>query len=121
MDSAKKRRIGAAFSGLAAGTVNGLFGGGGGMLLIPGLKAFSGLEEDQLFPVSVSVMGAVSILTLFLSAGQTPLPWGEAFPYLVGSAIGGVLVGFLGKKIPALWLHRLLGVMLLWGGARYLW
>lgn len=120
MDSAKKRRIGAAASGLAAGTVNGLFGGGGGMLLIPGLQFLSGVEEDQLFPMSVSVMLPVSMLTLFLSSRSAPLPWNNAWPYLAGSAVGGVLVGFLGRKIPTLWLHRILGVMLLWGGVRYL-
>ena len=118
--SAKKRCIGAAASGLAAGTVNGLFGGGGGMLLIPGLQFFSGVGEDQLFPMSVSVMLPVSALTLFLSSRSAPLPWVDAWPYLTGIAIGGVLVGFLGRKIPTLWLHRILGVMLLWGGVRYL-
>lgn len=120
-DSQKKHRVGAGLSGLAAGTVNGLFGGGGGMLLIPGLKWFSGVEEDQLFPMSVSVMLPVSVLTLTISAQAAPLPWADAWPYLAGSAVGGVLVGFLGRKIPILWLHRVLGVMLLWGGVRYLW
>lgn len=118
--SAKKRRIGAAASGLAAGTVNGLFGGGGGMLLIPGLQFLSGVEEDAIFPMSVSVMLPVSALTLFLSSRSAPLPWADAWPYLAGSAVGGVLVGFLGRRIPTLWLHRILGVMLLWGGVRYL-
>lgn len=119
-DSQTKHRIGAVASGLAAGTVNGLFGGGGGMLLIPGLQFLSGVEENQLFPMSVSVMLPVSALTLFLSSIRNPLPWVDAWPYLTGSAVGGVLVGFLGRRIPTLWLHRILGVMLLWGGVRYL-
>lgn len=122
MDSSRKKHLtGAATAGLAAGTVNGLFGGGGGMLLIPGLKALSGVEEEQLFPVSVSVMLPASILSLFISAGRGSLPWNEAWSYLIGSAAGGILVGFLAKRIPALWLHRILGIMLLWGGVRYLW
>lgn len=118
--SPKRHNIGAAFSGLAAGTVNGLFGGGGGMLLIPGLKSFAAVEEQSLFPMSVSVMLPVSILTLALSSANQPLPWMDAWPYLLGSTIGGVLVGFFGKRIPTRWLHRILGAMMLWGGVRYL-
>lgn len=122
MKFSRRRQIaGSAFSGLAAGILNGLFGGGGGMVLIPGLQYLSGVEEQQLFSLSVAVMLPVCLLSIGITAGAGPLPWGEAWPYLAGSAIGGVLVGFFGRKIPVLWLHRILGLMLLWGGVRYLW
>ena len=115
-----RQSLGAAAAGLSAGTVNGLLGGGGGMILIPALQALCSLEEDSLFPTSVSVMLPVSALSLLLGAGSTPLPWADALPYLLGSAAGGVLVGCFEQKIPALWLHRVLGAMILWGGIRYL-
>ena len=47
--------------------------------------------------------------------------WGDSLPYLLGSALGGSLAGLWGKKIPTRWLHRGLGVLILWGGIRYLW
>ncbi len=119
--SRKRQFLGAGCSGIAAGLLNGLFGGGGGMLLIPGLKKFAQVEEQTLFPMSVSVMLPVSLLTLGISARNAPLPWAEVWPYLIGSAAGGVAVGIWGRKIPVLWLHRILGIMLLWGGWRYLW
>lgn len=122
MDFSKKQQhIGAACSGLAAGLLNGLFGGGGGMVLIPGLKRFAQVPEESLFPTSVSVMLPVSVLSLVISAMSAPLPWPDARPWLIGSAIGGTAVGFWGRKIPVLWLHRILGIMLLWGGVRYIW
>lgn len=112
--------FGAAAAGLAAGLVNGIFGGAGGMVLIPALQLFSHVPSEALFPMSVSVMLPVCILSLTISARWSPLPWADAVPYLIGSTLGGVLVGFLGKRIPTLWLHRILGVMILWGGIRYL-
>lgn len=122
MDLSKKKHLtGAAGAGLSAGAVNGLFGGGGGMLLIPGLRALAGMNEEALFPASVSVMLPVSALTLWLSAQDAPLPWSAAWPYLAGSAAGGVLAGIFSKRVKVLWLHRALGLMLLWGGVRYLW
>ena len=119
--SSRKQHIGAACSGLAAGLLNGLFGGGGGLLLIPGLKRLAQVPEESLFPTSVSVMLPVSILSLTISAMASPLPWAQSWPWLAGSALGGIAVGFWGKRIPVLWLHRILGVMLLWGGVRYIW
>lgn len=117
----KKQAAGSAAAGLGAGLLNGLFGGGGGMVLIPGLSRLGNVEEAQLFPTSVLVMLPVSVLTLLLSVPQEGLPWTDALPYLGGSAVGGILAGLLGKRVPVLWLHRALGVMLLWGGVRYLW
>lgn len=116
----RKFLLGAAAAGLAAGILNGMFGGGGGMILVPALLLFTDVDEDALFPLSVSVMLPVSLVSLALSARQGPLPWSDAFPYLVGSALGGLLVGWLGKKLPTVWLHRILGVAVLWGGVRYL-
>ena len=113
--------MGAAAAGLLAGVVNGIFGGAGGMVLIPALRLLSSVQEDELFPISVAVMLPVCVLSLFLSSRAAPLPWADAMPYLLGSALGGVLVGKYGRRIPALWLHRIFGVMILWGGIRYLW
>ena len=113
-----KNKYGTALAGLAAGTVTGLFGGGGGMVLVPLLSLFSDLEEDQIFPASICIILPVCLVSLGL--GGT-LPLQEALPYLLGSGIGGILAGKWGQKIPVLWLHRGLGILILWGGWRYLW
>ncbi len=109
---------GAPLAGLGAGLLNGIFGGAGGMVLIPGLQWLTDLEEDAIFPASVSVMACVCTTSLLLS--DAPLPFAEAAPYLLGSVFGGVGAGLLGRHIRALWLHRIFGAMILWGGVRYL-
>lgn len=113
--------FGCSLAGLCAGAVNGLFGAGGGMILLPLLSLAAKLEEDRLFPMSVAIMLPICITSLLASTGGGELPWAAAWPYLVGSALGGVLAGPLGKRIPTLWLHRILGGLILWGGIRYLW
>lgn len=112
--------LGAGIAGALAGAVNGLFGAGGGMVLVPLLSATARLEDDQVFPASVSVILPVCIVSLLVTCHAAPLPWAKALPYLLGSGIGGVLAGFFGNRLPVKWLHRFLGLLILWGGVRYL-
>lgn len=113
--------MGAGLAGAGAGAVNGLFGAGGGMVLVPLLTALTDLEESEVFPASVSIILPICITSLTFTAFQGGIAWKEAIPYLIGSTAGGILAGLLGKKIPTPWLHRGLGLLILWGGVRYLW
>ena len=108
-------------AGAAAGTVCGLLGAGGGMVLVPLLSRLTQLEEDQIFPASVAVILPVCLISLTVTAVTGSAAWSEALPWLPGSALGGLLAGFFGRKIPVNWLHRVLGLFILWGGIRYLW
>lgn len=109
-----------AAAGALAGSVNGLFGAGGGMLLVPLLSSLKVFEEREVFPASISIIFPICFVSLFIGALQTKLAWTTALPYLVGSALGGILAGLFGKRIPTVWLHRILGVFILYGGWRYL-
>lgn len=106
-------------SGLCAGAVNGLFGAGGGMLLVP-LLGISSLSEDEVFPSCVAIILPICLVSLLFALQGSPFSWNNALPYLLGSFFGGLIATALAHKIPTLWLHRLLGVFILWGGVRYL-
>ena len=115
-----KSWLGMALSGLAAGAVAGLFGAGGGMVLVPLLTLLTPLEETEVFPSSITIILPICLVTLAVSAAVGTVPWQDALPYLFGSAAGGWAAGMWGRKIPVKWLHRGLGILILWGGYRYL-
>ena len=117
MDWHKKLRTAAA--GAAAGAINGLFGAGGGMVLVPMLSHRTEFTESEVFSSSVLIILPMCLVTLGLSTGWQ-LPWQEAWPFLIGGIPGGILATWLSKKIPLVWLHRFLGIMILYGGVRYL-
>ena len=112
------RKLTLPLAGFLAGCISGLFGAGGGMILVPFLSASKTLRDDEMFPSSVAIILPICILTLLTTAKNAPLPWLEALPYLFGSAVGGTLAGVFGKQIPATLLHRLLGILILWGGVK---
>ena len=116
-----KKYLRITLSGLCAGAVNGLFGAGGGMILVPLLTKVSKIEDRAIFPSSVCMILPICIVSLFMSVNITGIPLAMLIPYLIGSAAGGLIAGFTAKKIPTLWLHRGLGLLILWGGVQYLW
>ena len=107
-------------AGACAGAVTGFFGAGGGMILVPMLMLFTDLEAESVFPTSLSVILPVCLVTLAVTAFRGGVSAAASLPYLAGSTIGGIAAGFLGPRIPVKWLHRLLGIFILWGGIRYL-
>ena len=114
------KKIRSLAAGAAAGAVNGLFGAGGGMVLVPMLSRKTELDEREVFSSSVLIILPICLVSLGVTAMTAPLPWMRAVPYLAGSALGGILSGLWGRKIPTVWLHRSLGLLILWGGFRYL-
>lgn len=88
------------------------------MVLIPLLMALTDLKEEEIFPGSICVILPLCVTSLMLSHGGV---WPAALPWLPGSFLGGILAGRFGGRIPVKWLHRSLGILIFWGGIRYLW
>ena len=108
-------------SGAAAGAVAGIFGAGGGLVLVPLLTLCTQIPEGEVFASSLCVMLPVCVVCLYVTTRIHPIGWEMALPYLLGSAAGGILAGLWGHRVPVMWLHRILGILILWGGWRYLW
>ena len=115
-----KPKLGAALCGLAAGAVNGLFGAGGGMILLPLLTGLCSLADHEAFACSVCIILPLSLVSLCVYVLRGSLDFTQALPYLIGGAAGGVIAGVLLKKLSPVWLHRALGLLILWGGLRLL-
>ena len=116
----KRKFLGIILAGMGAGIVNGLFGAGGGMVLVPLLSLLTPLEDQEIFGASIAVILPICLVSLTATAISGSIPWQQSLPYLFGSAAGGLAAGIWGRKIPAKWLHRGLGILILWGGFRYL-
>ena len=116
MKPSSKQRI----SGTLGGIVNGLFGGGGGMVLVPLLTRWCGIEEKKAFATCVAVIFPFCVLSAGIYWLRGGLDLLAALPYLLGGAIGGFLGGRLYGRISTVWLRRLFALFLFYAGVKYL-
>lgn len=116
MDRRTKYRLGA----LAAGAVNGAFGGGGGIPLVVLLTEWAGMEEKRAFATCVAVILPMCAVSAAFYALHGSVSLMAALPYLLGGFFGGLVGGRLFGRVQATWLRRLFALFLLYGGARYL-
>ena len=105
-------------AGGLAGALNGLFGAGGGLVLVPLFLQWLDMEEKHAFATSVAVILPLSIVSYALFCMQGGNVWQDALPYLIGGAIGGFLSAKLFRNVSAICLHRFFGILLLYGGIK---
>lgn len=108
------------FTGLAAGTVTGVIGSGGGLVLVPLLSVFCQVDDAAVFGQSLSIMLPICICSLLVQHVYCAVPLQELMPYLFGGAVGGACAAVIGKHISSAWLHRIFGLIMLWSGIRCL-
>ena len=107
-----------AVSGAAAGAANGLFGAGGGMILVPLLTRWAGLEDKKAFATSISIIAPLCLVSIVVYCMKGSMDFMQALPYLLGGFLGGLIGGKLFRKVPAKFLHRALGLIIIYGGIR---
>ncbi|MBQ4617201.1 MAG: sulfite exporter TauE/SafE family protein [Clostridia bacterium] len=104
--------------GAGAGLLNGLFGAGGGLLLVPLLTARCHLPPKTAFATSLVVTWPLSIVTLIVFAVRGSLDLAAALPYAVGGAIGGAIAGRLMGRVDVTWLRWIFVAFLFYGGIK---
>ena len=109
-----------AMAGSLTGLSNGLFGGGGGMVLVPLLSRFSDLPQRKLYPTCVAVIFPVCLVSALVHLPESGLSLPEVLPYLAGGLFGGFLGGKLYQRVSTTLLRWLFAAFLLYASVRYL-
>jgi len=78
--------------GVAAGLLSGLFGVGGGILIVPGLVMVAGLDQRLAHGTSLAAVLPISVASLIPYWGHGYVDWPVAACLAVG-AVGGSLIG----------------------------
>lgn len=114
------QRLWCGVAGGLAGLVNGFFGGGGGMVLVPLLTGSCGLDQQEAFANSVLIIFPLCALSsvIYLFRGDVDLI--AALPYLAGGLLGGFIGGKIFKGISPKLLRKVFAAFILYGGVKAL-
>ena len=74
-----------ALPGFVAGMVNGLFGGGGGLLLVPMLRHLSHLECHKAHATAIVTTACLSAVSLVVYLNRGVIDWSLALPLAAGA------------------------------------
>ena len=90
--------------GLVTGFANGLFGSGGGTIVVPAMERFLGEEEHKAHATAIAVILPLSLLSLGV--------------YPTGGLVGGFVGAKLLQRVSGVWLHRIFGAFMLAAAVR---
>ncbi len=97
--------------GLVAGTASGLFGIGGGVVMVPALTLL-GLDILPAVAMSLLVMIPTSAMSAARHALAGRVHWELALPLMAGIVVGAQVGPLLSARLPARWLRRLFALVL---------
>ena len=107
-------------AGAGAGLANGLFGGGGGAVLLPLLNRWGTLEPRASFATCLAAVYPMCCVSAAVYLFQVRPGWETVLPYLAGGLAGGAAGGLTFQKVPVRALKAIFGAFLVYGGVRYL-
>ena len=113
-------RVKYALIGTAAGIINGVFGAGGGMILVPLLSKWAGLDYKSALATSVAVILPVSVSSALVYILGNGFDLTVALPYALGGLIGGFVGGKIFKNVPVKWMRRIFAIFVIYGGVKNL-
>jgi uncharacterized membrane protein YfcA len=103
---------------LTAGFLNGLFGSGGGTIIVPSMEKFLKIETHKAHATAIAIILPLSIASAVMYAqGEMP-----DLPTIIAVSVGGIAGGFIGAKIlcklSSSLLHKVFGVCMVAAGLR---
>ena len=104
--------------GSITGLLNGLFGSGGGVAAVLVLKKIFGLDTKKAHASALMVILPLSVISLILYLFKAEIPLNTALWTSAGGIAGGLAGARLLKKLSALWVTRLFGVMMIGAAIR---
>lgn len=103
---------------LAIGFVNGFFGGGGGMLLVPLLVYMAKLPEKQAHATAIPIILPISIASGITYIIKGVFDLNAFIPISIGVVAGGIAGALLLKKLPPFVTGVVFAVLMIISGVR---
>jgi len=106
--------------GLVAGFLGGMFGVGGGIIMVPGLVLLMAFEQHRAHATSVATIIVIASASVIPFAMDGEVAWGHAAIMVTGSLTGAYFGARFISRIPPVWLARAFVVLAFTASFRFL-
>lgn len=107
-------------AGALTGAINGLFGGGGGMVAVPLLKGMLGYDDKRAHATAIFVIAPVCAASAVIYIINGYAAADVIIPASVGTVAGGLVGAMMLEKFPRLIINLLFVAVMLAAGIRML-
>ncbi len=108
------------FAGAVTGTINGLFGSGGGTIAVLAMILLLGIDEHKAHATAISVILPITIISGMFYIINSHIDWNVAWK----AACGGIIGGYIGARIlhvcPENILRKVFGLLIIAAAVRLL-
>jgi uncharacterized protein len=108
----------AALIGLVSGITSGLFGVGGGIVMVPTMMFFMNLPIKQAIGTSLAVIIPTALIGTYKHNLQGNVNWTVALALVPAAIVGGFFGAWITTVLPAAALKRSFGAFLVLVGCR---
>ncbi|ADL69082.1 permease [Thermoanaerobacterium thermosaccharolyticum] len=99
--------------GFVTGILNGLFGAGGGTIIVPFMVFLLGIEDHKAHATAISIILPLTVLSSIIYIKNGIFNFPTTLNVTLGSVIGGLLGAFLLNKVPIKYLRKLFGIIMI--------
>lgn len=99
--------------GLATGLCNGLFGSGGGTILVPSMVFLLGMEDHKAHATAILVILPLTMLSTVIYLKNSFVDWPVTLRVISGGLVGSIIGARLLNKIPPSVLRKIFGAFMI--------
>lgn len=104
--------------GIVTGILNGLFGSGGGTIVVPAMVHFLDIDEHKAHATAISIILPLTIISSFFYINSNFVNWNLVLKTSVGGIVGGYIGAKLLRFIPSKYLSKIFGAFMIFASIR---
>ncbi|MEW9124243.1 MAG: sulfite exporter TauE/SafE family protein [Thermotaleaceae bacterium] len=99
--------------GFIAGIINGLFGAGGGTLLVPGMFFLLGISQHKAHATAIAVILPLTLVSTYIYVQHGIIAWEVTWRVILGGVIGSFIGARLFSKLSDNLLRKAFGLFMI--------
>lgn len=104
--------------GVVTGFVNGLFGSGGGTIVVPAMVFLLGIKDQKAHATAIAVILPLSIISSFIYFQNSLVDCGLTLKVSIGGVIGGLIGAKVLTRFSAKTLRKIFGTSMILAAIR---